>query len=278
MPGPVTAFDFSELGDALKRLDVDRAVEIGRKAVEASRMLSETEEIALGRDLAALLLGAMPPLDDPAVQAYVNRLGLYLALGSERPGLPWRFIVTDSDSVGAFATPGGNVIVTAGLVRLMHDEHELAGVLAHEIRHVAERHHLVAIMQRARLSLAAELAENLAGEYAEHNPRVTRALLDAGTALYTNGLSQEDEFAADRGGMQTAAVAGYDPAGLMLALMTVDMLAADEPRVALLISTHPDTGERIDRLASELPELAFSPASTLSDTTRFIEVKARLNE
>ena len=100
LPGPAWAFDFGELGDALKRLDVDRAMEIGRKAVEASRMLSETEEIALGRDLAALLLGAMPPLEDAAVQTYVNRLGLYLALASERPELPWRFIVTDTESVG----------------------------------------------------------------------------------------------------------------------------------------------------------------------------------
>lgn len=277
LPWPALAFDFKELGDALKRLDVDRAMELGRKAVAASRMLSEAEEIALGRDLAALLLGAMPPLEDAAVQTYVNRLGLYLALASERPELPWRFIVTDTDSVGAFATPGGNVIVTAGLMRLMHDEHELAGVLAHEIRHVAERHHLVAIMQRARLSLAAELAENLAGKYAEHDPRVTQALLNAGTALYTNGLSQEDEFAADSGGMKTAAVAGYDPAGLMLALMTVDTLAPEEPRVALLVSTHPDTGERIDRLAAELTGLSFTPASTLTDRARFTAVKARLN-
>jgi len=276
VPFATPALDLDAWRDRLEDLDVDRAVELGRKAVRATRMLDEAEEITLGRELTAMLLGAMPPLADPSVQAYVNRLGLYLALGSARPNLPWRFVVTDTESVGAFATPGGNVLVTKGLFRLVSDEHELAGVLAHEIGHVVARHHLKAIMQRARAGLAREVAANLAREYAGHNPQAARALLDAGTALYASGLSHQDEFAADLMGMRTAAAAGYDPTGLMLALMTIDTLAADEPRAALMFSTHPDTGARVDRLGAELSTLSVTPASTLRDDDRFQRIRARL--
>ena len=75
----------------------------------------------------------LDPLDDAMLRSYVNRVGRWLSLQTERPDLPWRFAIVDTDSLGAFAAPGGNVVITAGLMRLMRDENELAGVLAHEI-------------------------------------------------------------------------------------------------------------------------------------------------
>jgi len=275
--GSSAAFDFNKLGETLKKLDVDKVVETGKRLVDSTRMLSEEEEIALGEDLAARLLGAMPPLDDPEVQRFVNRLGLWLALQTERPNLPWRFIVADSDSVGAFATPGGNVLVTAGLLRVMRDEHELAGVLAHEIHHVVQRHHLQAIMKRARADIAKELAADVAESYID-NPGLADVLLDTGMQLYTSGLDQADEFSADAHGTVTAGAAGYDPAGLLLLLTTLDSVDSAEPRLALLVSTHPPTRERIDRLAASLGELDLEPASTLSDNERFAAVRRRLFE
>ncbi len=271
-----TAFDFGALTNAVKKLDIDKAVDVGKRLVASTTEMAVEQEIELGNDLTARLLGAMRPLDDPVLQSYVNRVGRWLSLQTQRPDLPWRFAVVDTDSLGAFAAPGGNVVITAGLMRLMRDENELAGVLAHEIAHVVEKHHVKAIMKQARVSLARDVAANMASEYVSNNPLVTEALLGAGMKIYSTGLGQADEFAADNGGTQLAARAGYDPLGLLLVLTTLDSIDAAEPRSSLMFSTHPPTRERIDRLATLADNMATASSGTLRDTARFTDVQARL--
>jgi len=156
---PVHALD---LGGMLQQLDVNKVLETGQKLSAATQEMPVNEEVGLGRDLAARILGTVPPHPDPAVQRYVNEVGRWLTLHTERPELPWHFAVAGTDAVGAFATPGGSVIITAGLLRLMRDENELAGVLAHEISHVVQKHHVMAIMKRARAQLATEVASEMA--------------------------------------------------------------------------------------------------------------------
>jgi len=268
---PALALD---LGRVMQNLDVNKVVQIGSRLNESTNEMALPEEIALGRDLAARILGAAPALPDPEIQAYVNRIGRWLTLHTERPDLPWHFAVAATDTVGAFATPGGNVIITAGLMQLMRDENELVGVLAHEISHVVHRHHTLAIMKRARAQLATEIAGQLAQQYVAKNPLVTQALLSTGMNLYASGLDQGDEFAADRNGIIIAARAGYDPLGLVYLLTTLDSVGASEPRTQLMFATHPPTRERIDRLASVADQV---PASgSLKDTQRFAAVQARL--
>ena len=106
-----------------------------QKIGEGLRKISEQEEIKIGGDLAAMLLGAAPLVADPAKQRYLNTLGRWLALHSERPGLPWKFGIIDSDDFNAFSTPGGYILVTRGLFDRMRNEAELVGVLTHEIAH-----------------------------------------------------------------------------------------------------------------------------------------------
>lgn len=226
--GPIT--------NAVKKLDIDKAVDVGKRLVASTTEMPVEQEIALGDDLTARLLGAMRPLDDPALQSYVNRVGRWLSLQTQRPDLPWRFAVVDTDSLGAFAAPGGNVVITAGLMRLMRDENELAGVLGHEIAHVVDKHHVKAIMKQARVALARDVAANMASEYVSKNPLVTEALLGAGMKIYSTGLGRADEFAADNGGTMIAARAGYDPLGLLLVLTTLDSIDAAEPRSSLMFS------------------------------------------
>ncbi len=273
---PAHAFDFGNLIDKVKQADVGKLVETGKRLVDATREMGEDEEIRLGQDLAGRLLGALPPLPDPQVQAYLNRLGRWLALQSARPDLPWRFAVVASDSLGAFATPGGHVFVSSGLVSLMRDEHELAGVLAHEIAHVVERHHVRAVLEKARAGLARDAVAELAADYTRGNPLVTQALLDGGMNLYASGLDQGDEFAADRAGLVLAARAGYDPFGLAMLLSTLDALDPQEPRAALLFSTHPDTRERIERLVAAGAALGDAYPGLLADAARFEAVRERL--
>lgn len=269
--GPAAALD---LGRMVQGLDVNKVVEIGSRLNASTVEMAVPEEIALGRDLAARILGAAPALPDPEIQAYVNRIGRWLTLHTERPELPWHFAVAAADTVGAFATPGGNVIITAGLLQLMRDENELAGVLAHEISHVVHRHHTQAIMKRARAELATDIATELAQQYVAKNPLVTQALMSTGMNLYASGLDQQDEFAADRNGIIIAARAGYDPLGLVYLLTTLDSVGASEPRTQLMFSTHPPTRERIDRLAAVADMV---PATgSLRDTQRFATLQARL--
>lgn len=271
---PVHAFDFNNLLDKVQRTDVNKLLEVGKRVTEATRGMSEPEEIRLGTDLAGRLLGAMPPLPGHEVQAYVNRLGRWLALQTGRPDLPWHFAVVASDSLGAFATPGGYVFVTSALVGLMRDENELAGVLAHEIAHVVERHHAEAVMKKARANLARDVAVDLVGDYTRGNPLVTQILVEGGMNLYASGLDQEDEFAADRAGALIAAQAGYDPYGLLMVLSTLDALDPGEPRASLLFATHPDTRQRIERLAAATAALEQGYPSLLTEHARFEALRA----
>ena len=270
------AFDFGKLADTVKKLDVNKALDIGKRLVASTTEMSPEQEAALGDDLTARLLGAMRPLDDPMLQSYINRVGRWLSLQTERPDLPWRFAVVDTDSLGAFAAPGGNVIITAGLMRLMRDENELAGVLAHEIAHVVQKHHVKAIMKQARATLARDAAANMASKYIAKNPLVTEALMGAGMKIYSSGLDQSDELAADTAGTIIAARGGYDPLGLLLVLTTLDSIDADEPRSSLMFSTHPPTRERIDRLAQIADDTSIQYAGMLLDDMRFTNVQARL--
>ena len=264
-----------DLGNVLQNLDVNKVINTGQKLSAATQEMPVNEEIGLGRELAARILGTVPPLADPAVQTYVNQVGRWLTLHTERPDLPWHFAVVATDHVGAFATPGGRVIITAGLLRLMRDENELAGVLAHEISHVVQRHHVLAIMKRARAQLAADVASELASQYVAKNPLVTQALLGAGMNLYGSGLDQGDEYAADRAGMVIAARAGYDPTGLVYLLTTLDSLGVGDARMQLLYATHPPTRSRIDALATIADQLTAYRGS-LQDGGRFARIQGTL--
>lgn len=233
------AFD---LGD----IDLGKALGTLQKVQQASTDIDEAKEIELGRGIASNLLGAAPLLKNQRVQKYVNSIGMWLVLQTERPGLPWRFGVLDDDDVNAFAAPGGYVFVTRGLLAQMRSEAELAGVLAHEISHVLRKHYLQAIKQGARSGLMAEFA----GHALQKNgadPALTK-LVNAGTEVYTRGLDKSDEFEADRMGVVIATRAGYDPYGLPAVLQTLQGLNAQDSSLALLFKTHPALGERLSLL------------------------------
>ncbi len=130
---------------------INKAIDTGRQLSDANREVSTDEEIALGEGLAAGFLGAAPLRQDPNLQRYVNRVGKWLAMHSERPDLPWTFGVVDTETVNAFAMPGGTVLITYGLVKRLGNESELAGALAHEIAHVVKKHQLAGDPERQEL-------------------------------------------------------------------------------------------------------------------------------
>jgi len=240
---PASAFD-------LGNIDWKKAVETVQKVQKANADISEPQEITLGEGIASNLLGAAPLLDNPPVQEYVNRVGRWLTLQTERPDLPWQFGVLDDNDVNAFAAPGGYVFITKGLLAQMNSEAELAGVLAHEISHVLRKHHLQAIKKGARTELLAEFA-NDAIKSNGTDPRLTK-LVSAGTEVYARGLDKNDEYEADRMGVVIAARAGYDPYGLPAILQTLESINPSDSSVALMFKTHPALADRLSLLDQEM--------------------------
>ncbi|OGV74551.1 MAG: peptidase M48 [Methylophilales bacterium RIFCSPHIGHO2_02_FULL_57_10] len=227
-------------------LDIGKLIDAG-KNVKDLKQVDEKGEAEIGSTAAASLLGAIPLVKDEKLQAYVNQVGLWLALQTERPDLPWRFGVMDNDSVNAFAAPGGYVFITRGLLLRMRSEAELAGVLAHEISHVLKRHHLQAIQKNAQVGLVGNLM-NLTSNESGLAGETKKKMISVSSELYARGLDKNDEFEADRMGVVIATRAGYDPYGLPAMLQTLDPMNPQDSELALMFKTHPAPQKRLELL------------------------------
>jgi predicted Zn-dependent protease len=264
-PGIVAALVFaaaSSSAQAQFNIDLGRVFSTVKNLGKAASDINEDQEANIGKEYASLLVGAAPLLDRPALQRYVNQVGRWLSLHSERPDLDWKFGVLDSDNLNAFATPGGYVLVTKGLLVRLKSESELAGVLAHEIAHVVKRHHLAAIRKAAGI----EAGANILAEYQSNrgrNAQTTDRMLGGAKEVMLRGLDKSDEFEADRMGVVIAARAGYDPFGLPAVLQTLQSMNPQDSGLALMFSTHPAPGARLDELervmATRLDRFAGQP-------------------
>jgi len=233
----------------LRDLNINKMFDTAKKVVTATSDIAEPEEINIGHDMAARLLGAAPLVNDPALQRYVNNVGRWLASQSERPNLPWQFGVLDAPEVNAFAVPGGTVFVTKGLVQHMQSEAQLAGVLAHEISHVLRKHHLKAIQKSAQTSLAGDALQQA---IKDPSGLARDKLISLGSELYTRGLDKSDEFEADRLGVVIAARGGYDSYGLPAVLQTLQAMNAQDSALAMMFKTHPSPTDRLGALSERM--------------------------
>lgn len=255
----------------LEELDTGELTGAALRMIGGADARDSEEEIAIGRTAGAQLVGTYGLVDEPALQAYVNRVGLWLAMHTEREDLDWHFAVLDDDGVNAWAAPGGYVFITRGMLALLENEAELAGVLGHEIAHVVRRHHLEAVRSRAGLDTVLQLGRAVysarAGEEAVLDQDTLERLEGAVGDLYEQGLSREDEFEADRLAMVIAARGGYDPFAYPAVLQRMQGLQREGTALTALTRTHPDTGDRLEALAPALdaPELAASEGALLRE-------------
>ena len=244
-----------------------------KKYADASKDITEPEEIRMGDGIAAMILGATPLHKDANLQRYVNRVGRWVALQSGRPDLPWAFGVLDTPTVNAFALPGGKVFVSLGLIARLTNESELAGVLAHEVAHVMQKHQIQAIQSARKSGALQEVAQ------AEASQRIAQrggnalsgALSNAAAAegiefvkngLFLRPLDKSLEYEADRIGATLAARAGYDPYGLVSAIQILSGLKSEDSGVSLMMSTHPSPVERLaelEKYASTLDKFSTQP-------------------
>lgn len=234
----------------INNFDVGKALRVAQNTKDATVDINEEQEILLGQGIASNLLGTAALLPNQSIQRYVNSVGRWLSLQTERPDLPWTFAVLDDDSINAFAAPGGYILITKGLLLRMKSEAELAGVLAHELSHVLKKHHLHAIKKAAGMNLAKD-ALSYAAESKGTNPALTK-MASAGTELYTRGLDKEDEFEADRMGVVIAARAGYEAYGLPAVLLSLQTVNPQSASLALMFKSHPPLSERLALLETSM--------------------------
>jgi len=244
-------------------IDLNRLFSIGREALTAVAGVSEQDEQAMGREIAGRMLGAAPLVNDAALQAYVNRVGRWIAQQSERPDLPWRFAVIDTASINAFAAPGGYVMLTRGLYDILDSEAQLAGVLAHEIGHVVKRHHVTVMQKSAALSAGSQIAQR------DNRSAMINNMIGTGAEVFARGLDKSAEYEADAVGVVLAARAGYNPFGLVDVLHKLAARGAGDNSMALLFKTHPLPGDRLAQLGELLmPNLARLPPGREPDLHR----------
>jgi predicted Zn-dependent protease len=263
-------------GLKINNFDIGKSLQAATSAKNAIVPLTEAEEIELGEGIASNLLGLAPLHTDREVQRYVNSIGRWISMHSERPDLPWTFAVLDAPEVNAFAAPGGYVVLTKGMLLRMTSEAELAGVLAHEIAHVLRKHHLNA-MQKASGMSALRDGLDVAITAKNGNPNVLK-VLSVGTALYARGLDKEDEFESDRMGVVLAARAGYDPYGLPAVLHSLQRISSNDEGMQLLFQTHPKLSDRLGQLDNIMGKDFERYENLPSVQGRFEKVIARIKD
>jgi predicted Zn-dependent protease len=215
-------------------------------------LMSESQEIALGKQSDSQIRQEMGILTDQGLQQYVDRVARPLAAGSERPSLPWTFAVVDAPAVNAFALPGGYVYVTRGILAHLNSEAELAGVLGHEIAHVTARHSAAQYSKQTAGSLGLLLGQIFVPEL-----RPFGQAAEAGLGLLFLKFGRDDELEADNLGAGYATAQGWDPRGVASMLETLGRLgeSTDRKGIPNWMSTHPMPADRVVRLEERVAAL-----------------------
>src|SRR5436309_11032670 len=248
---------------------------IGNRSVgKGVNLFSLEREISLGKSLAQEVERSSKMIDDPVVTEYVNRVGQNLVRNSDAR-VPFTIKVIDSDEVNAFALPGGFFYVNSGLVLRAQEESELAGVMAHEIAHVAARHGTKnatkgEILQWASIPAMIFIPYSMAG-YAMYQG------LNLAIPLTFLKFSRDAEREADFLGLQYMYKTGYDPNSYVTFF---ERIQADEKRrpgtIPKVFSTHPPTPDRIENTQKEIARILPARQEYIVTTSEFDTVKARL--
>jgi len=211
-------------------------------------LVSRAQEKELGDAEAKRVAEAMGLHDAPALDAYVSTVGQRLA--EHAPGHDaYVFHVVDMEEPNAFALPGGHVYVSRGLLAIMNSEDELAGVLGHEIGHVAARHAAARITRAAPFAVVTGLGAAVTGIVSPTLGDVVGGIGGLATGLVLAPYSRGQEHEADRVGQDLAAAAGWDPSGLTRSLATLEReqaLHAGQERPMAFFSTHPALPSRVE--------------------------------
>jgi len=232
------------------------------------------KQIEMGRGYSQQVEASSKLINDPVITEYVNRVGQNLVRNSDAQ-VPFTIKIVDTDDINAFALPGGFFYVDSGLILAADNEAELAGVMAHEIAHVAACH-AAREMSRGQLMNLASIPLIFVGGgigYAIQN--VASLAMPMGFLKFTRSFESEADFL----GVQYMYKAGYDPQSLTAFFEKVKAMEKQRPgSLAKAFDTHPQTPDRIEKTQHEINTLLPALAEYKVDTSEFEDVKARLAE
>lgn len=245
-------------------------VTTGPKGKKSLILISTSQEVEIGKQVAADVESKERVLDDAAVQSYVNRIGQDLVSVCDRKGLRYHFKVLDNDEINAFACPGGFIYVYKGLLKTIDNEAQLAGVLGHEIAHVVARHSVKKLQQIYGVSLLIQVALGKKG-------KVVQNVVAAAAGLILLGYGRDNEFEADEYGTLYEYSAGRNPDGMVQLLGKFKSMEKNPPgTLEKLLSTHPPTSERITRVKGHVDGFGEGARNLPYGESEYAAIKVRL--
>jgi predicted Zn-dependent protease len=232
-------------------------------------LVTVEQEKQIGAEEAKKVGQQMGVLDDDRLTPYLDQLGQRLAEQSPRKDVAYQFHLVDMTEPNAFALPGGYVYVTRGLLALVNSEDELAGVVGHEIGHVAARHSVQKISRQGPFALVTNLVAGITGLVSPLVGSIVGGVGEFAQSLVFAPYSRSQETEADKVGQEIAAKAGWDPSALSTFLSTLERevdLMSKEPRKPSFFDSHPATPDRVAKTAEHAKELARVNRAPISAT------------
>jgi predicted Zn-dependent protease len=248
----------------------------GAESEKEEKPQKDSKEVRTAKQMHVQFTQAMGVHQDLELQEYVQRVGEKLAAVSERPELPWKFTIIDTDDVNAFATMGGYVYISRGILPYFQNEAELAAVLGHEIGHISAEH-LKKQQQKGMLSgLASAATAIFTGQ-----PALADLTNMAGTAII-KGYGREAELESDRLGARYLAKAGYDPEAMIHVISTLkDQDTFERERARLenrqprlyhgVFSSHPDNDTRLQQAIATAGKTSGSATGDTENAVGFLQ-------
>jgi beta-barrel assembly-enhancing protease len=238
----------------------------------AFTLVSVEQEVQLGQQAQAEVQKTMPVMRDEGVDSYIDRIGAQLAAHATGPKYPYSFGVVNYKELNAFALPGGPIYVHRGTIAAARTEAQLAGVMAHEVAHIAERHAAQQISKGALanglLGLLGAVLDN--GGKGEAAARIGASVLTQSVFMK---FSRDDEREADRVGAQIMERAGWDPHGIAEFMQVLhDQQQKSPSSVQTFFSSHPSPAGRVRDL-----QTLVNGKSGRKDSDEFQAIKGRLN-
>ena len=242
-------------------------------SVAAIELISVDDEIAIGKQAQTEVRKETPELRDQAIQGYITRIGRRLTAQAKSARYPYSFSIANYREINAFALPGGPVWVNRGAIEASKNESQLAGVLAHEIAHIAQRHSARQLSNMMVTNLGLSLLGALLGNTGGATAASVAARYVASGAFLK--FSRDDEREADRVGAAIMARAGWDAHGMIELMQTIrEQQRRDPSSVEVFFSNHPAPADRI----AELNQVVAKRRSGRRDSAEFQQVRMKLKK
>ena len=235
---------------------ISKGLTLAKKAVTP---ITDKEEYYIGRAVTANILSKYPLLKNESLTQYVNILGNFLSIRSDRPELynGYHFAILNTKEINAFAAPGGFILITKGIIDIAENEDQLASIIAHEISHIVKKHPLKAIKSERTKSLGTFAAsEALRGS---GSPKVIKvfqnSVLDISGTLLQKGYSRKQEKQADLMAVTILKRSGYNPKAILNIIKKLKLI---EKKKAKVFSAHPSASKRMKYLKSVLKNIRYN--------------------